>query len=232
MKFCRSLLVASELVDLVLQLLVDGGELFVCRLKLLVHRHHFFVRAFQLFVRGLQFLDGGAQLGSRLVELVLELFDADFVGITVGFDIGIAFDVAAEGGYVLEYQQHVVFVERIGDEIHEVGVIVVAVDAKITLDRALLIAPRIVEHTADGRTKTSLSKLGHLGGRPAFGELEIFAGAVRGANDFVIVADHDMRRRIAFHHAPHDGIAALQDRGGPAFRTVRLERSMDQRLDE
>ena len=81
-RFCRSLLAWLELVDLALQLLVDGGELLVDRLQLLAaglellgRRPQLLVHRLQLFVARLQLLRVTAALLGRVAQVPLELVD-------------------------------------------------------------------------------------------------------------------------------------------------------------
>ena len=102
--------------------------------------------------------------------------------------------------------------------------IIFAVDTKVALDRAFLVAPRVVQDTPDRGAEAALGEIGHLCRWPALRQLQVFARAVRGADNLVIVADHDMRRRVAFHHPADDRIAAFQKRrrGAPRFCAVCL----------
>ena len=76
-----------HLLDLVVELVVDGAQLLVEGLQLLlgglqllvggleflVHRHDFFVRRLEFLVGTLQLLDGALQVIARGLQLLLEL---------------------------------------------------------------------------------------------------------------------------------------------------------------
>ena len=203
-----------KLVDLVLELLVDRRQLLVGRLQLLVHRHHFLVGAFQLLVRRFEFFDRGPELDARLVEFVFEIADAVFLGVIADLHIAVVVGFAAKRRRVLEDEQRLEIVERIGDDVDREKIVVRGVDAHVALDGAFARAPGRLEHAANGGTKSAPRQIGHLRRRRTFGKLQIFAGAAR-RTDHVVVGTHDdMRRSVAFQDFPRRRVGPFHSTGG------------------